>query len=291
MGVIGTMLPDSITNRGVRAYFGSGPTYTYDYEENAYFVAEATNNGTGLLGHKFIGGKESFNGGLKHGGLFATEDGTLDYSPGNVKLDDNSKKIDLGKYLCAVAIFGRVTDDINPRKPAYITNAAAIVAGMLPLVSPVDSLINMRVPGLTIDYRLETKTVDVACGLGLIVAKNEAGLAVIADSPTFACESSDYKRLTTVRIVGKIAEELRAAAKPYIGKGMSAPKRAAFESAIGEVLKANLAGEPIQTITNGSFKVEQSAADRVVGKMKVSVTIVPVFELRQVTFSVNLSAQ
>ena len=291
MGVIGTMLPDSITNRGVRAYFGSAPSYTYDYEENAYFVAEATNNGTGLLGHKFIGGKESFNGGLKHGGFFATEDGTLDYSPGNVKLDDNSKKIDLGKYLCAVAIFGRVTDDINPRKPAYITNAAAIVAGMLPLVSPVDSLINMRVPGLTIDYRLETKTVDVACGLGLIVAKNEAGLAVIADSPTFACESSDYKRLTTVRIVGKIAEELRAAAKPYIGKGMSAPKRAAFESAIGEVLKANMAGEPIQTITNGSFKVEQSAADRVLGKMKVSVTIVPVFELRQVTFSVNLSAQ
>jgi hypothetical protein len=291
IGVVGTTLPSSIASRGLRAYFGEAPTYTYDSEQNAYFITDAGNNGTGLLGHKLIGGNESFNDGLKHGGLFATEDGTMDYNSANLKLDDNGKKIDLGKYLCVVAIFGRVTDDINPRNPSYVANAAPIIAGMLPLVSPVDSLINMRVPGLTIDYRLETKTVDTASGLGLIVAKNENGVALIADSPTFACESSDYKRLTTMRIVAKIAGELRQAARPYIGKGLSATKRASLESAIGEILKANLAGEPIQTITRGLFKVEQSAQDITLGKMKVSVTIVPVFELRQVTFSVSLTAQ
>jgi hypothetical protein len=184
-----------------------------------------------------------------------------------------------------------MNDDINSRRPAYIANAAPIVAGMLPRTSPVDSLINMRVPGVLIDYRLETKTVDVACGLGLVVAKSEAGVAVIADSPTFASPTSDYTRLTTVRIVSKVAEELRQAARPYIGKGLSATKRAALESAIGEVLKANLAGEPVQTVTRASFKIEQTAADRVLGRMKVSVSLTPIFELRQITFSVNLSAQ
>lgn len=291
MGIIGTTLPSSIANRGLRVYFGEVPKYTYDSEQNAYFITESASNGTGLLGHKLIGGQYDFNNGLKHGGLFATEDGTMDYASANLKLDDNGKKVDLGKYLCVVAIFGRVADDINPRNPSYVTNAAGIVAGMLPLANPVDSLINMRIPGLTIDYRLETKTVDIACGLGLIVAKNENGVAFIADSPTFACESSDYTRLTTMRIVSKIAEELRQAARPYIGKGLSATKRAALESAISGVLSANLAGEPVQTITRGAFKVEQSAQDITLGKMKVSVTIVPVFELRQITFSVSLTAQ
>lgn len=290
-GVVGTNVPDSISTRGVRAYFGEAPTYTYDSEQNAYYITESASNGQGLLGHRFVGGKYDFNEGVKHGGFFLTEDGTMDYSTSNLMLDDNGKKIDLGKYLSIVAIFGRMNDDINSRRPAYIANAAPIVAGMLPRTNPVDSLINMRVPGLLIDYRLETKTVDVACGLGLVVAKSEAGIPVIADSPTFASPTSDYTRLTTVRIVSKIAEELRQAARPYIGKGLSATKRAALESAIGEVLKANLAGEPIQTVTRASFKIEQTAADRVLGRMKVSVSLTPIFELRQITFSVNLSAQ
>lgn len=290
-GVVGTSLPESMSTRGVRAYFGTAPVYSYDAEQNAYFITESANDGTGLLGHRFVGGKFGFNEGVKHGGFFLTDDGTMDYSTSNLILDDNGKKVDLGKYLSVVAVFGRMNDDINSRRPAYVANAAPIVAGMLPRTSPVDSLINMRIPGLLIDYRLETKTVDVACGLGLVVAKSEAGNAVVADSPTFASPTSDYTRLTTVRIVNKIAEELRIAARPYIGKGLSATKRAALESAIGEVLKANLAGEPLQTVTSASFKVEQTAADRVLGKMKVSVTLTPVFELRQITFSVNLSAQ
>ena len=290
-GVVGTTLPDSITARGIRAYFGYGPTYAYDRETNSYFIIGNSNDGIGLLGNKFVGGRSDFNSGLKHGGFFATLDGTLDYTPGNVLLDANDKKIDLGKYLSVVAVFGRATDDINPRGPSYLLNAATVYAGMLPQISPVDSLINMTIPGLIIDYRLETKTVDAACGLGLVVAKNEVGIPVIADSPTFASPTSDYTRLTTVRIVNKIAEELRGAARPYIGKGLSAPKRAALESALGEVIKANIAGEPIQTITGGSFKIEQTAQDRVLGKMKVYVVLTPVFELRQITFSVNLSAQ
>jgi hypothetical protein len=289
-GVIGTTIPASLSARGIRAYFGSAPTYNYNRETNSYFIVSAEDDGAGLLGDKFVGGRSTFNGGLKHGGFFLTSDGTMDYAIGNLLTDDGGKKVDLGKYLSVVAIFGRVVDDINPRNPAYVTNAAGIYAGMLPQVAPADSLINATLPGLLIDYRLETKTVDAAAGLGLVVAKNEVGVAIIADSPTFASPTSDYTRLTTVRIVNKIAEELRGAARPYIGKGLSAPRRAALESALGEVIKANIAGEPTQTITNGSFKIEQSAQDRVLGKMKVYVTLTPVFELRQVTFNVNLSA-
>ena len=289
-GLIGTTIPEGLNPRAIKAYYGTAPTYAYDQDTNAYYVTE---DGTGLLGHKFVGGKIDFNGGLKHGGMFLTKDGTLDYSGNNLTLDENSKKVDLGKYISVVSIFGRTLNEINPRRPSYVLNAATMVAGLLPNISVANSLINERVPNLTVDYRIETKVVDAACGLGLVVAKSEPnnGAALIADSPTFASPTSDYTRLTTVRIISKICDELRAAARPYIGKGLSAPTRASLEAALGEVIKANIAGEPVQTITNGSFTIVQSAADRVLGKMRVNLRLTPVFELRQITFSVNLSAQ
>ena len=289
-GVIGTRLPGSISARGIREYFGKAPTYAYDRESGTYFITDESNNGTGLLGHKFIGGKYAFNDGVKRGGLFLTEDRSLDYSTANMVLDGNSKKIDLGKYLSVVALFGTTADDVNTRSPAYITNAATIVAGMLPNLSVIDSLINRQVPGLFVPYRLETKTVDVACGLGLTLAKVENGVPSIADSPTFASPTSDYTRLTTVRIVAKIAEELRNTARPFLGKGLSAIKRNALEAAIGEVLKRNLGDATgVQVITAGRFKLMQTAEERVLGKVRVDLTLTPVFELRQITFSVNLS--
>lgn len=289
-GVVATSLPTGVSARQIRVYFGSGPVYTLNPEDGTYFIAESEDNGTGLLGHKFVGGKHDFNGGAKHGGFFLTADGSVDYVDSNIVTDDNGKKVDLGKYLTVVAAFGRMTDDINTRRPSYLGSAAPVVCGMLPNVSPIDSLINMTIPGVTIDYRLELKTVDVACGLGLVVAKSENGVPVIADSPTFASPTSDYTRLTTVRIVNRLAEELRTTARPFIGKGLPATKRAALEAALGEVLKRNLAGEPIQTITSGRFEIVQSAQDRVLGKMKIKLTITPVFELRQITFSVSLSS-
>lgn len=291
-GVIGTRIPDGVNPRAIRLYYGSAPEYSFNQEDGTYFIASSADNGIGLLGHRFVGGTDSFNSGLKHGGFFATADGTLDYeTQDNVLTDENGKKVDLGKYISVISAFGRLIDDVNVRRPSYLANAAGVVAGMLPRTPVADSLINRQIPGLAIDYRLESKMVDVACGLGLVLAKNEGGAPLLADSPTFASPTSDFTRLTSMRIVAKIAQELRNAARPYIGKGLSAPKRAALESAIGEVLKLNLGQEGEQTITSGNFKIEQTAADRVLGKMKVKVTLTPVFELRQITFSVNLSAQ
>jgi hypothetical protein len=289
-GVIGTTIPEGLNPRAIRAYYGKAPTYVFDGEENAYYVTE---DGNGLLGHKFVGGRSDFNNGLKHGGLFLTKDGLIDYAEVNLVLDENNRKVDLGKYISVVAFFGRTTDDLNPRRPNYILNAATMVAGLLPNISVANSLINEKLPQLTIDYRVETKVVDAGCGLGLVLAKSEPNgtTASIADSPTFASPTSDYTRLTTVRIISRLVDQLRTATRPFVGKGLSAPMRAALESAIGEVLKDNISGEPIQTVTSASFKIEQSASDRVLGKMKVKLTITPVFELRQITFSVNLSAQ
>jgi len=290
-GLVPCKVPGGTSPRVIRSYFGKAPTYSLDVETGTYYVASTEDNGTGLLGHKFVGGHSDFNNGLKHGGFFATADKAIDYSsPGNLLYDTNGKKIDLGKYISVVSIFGAIADTINPRRPSYLANAAAMVAGAFVNTPAPDSLINVRLENLAINYRTEAKVLDMGSGLGLVMGRDDNGTAIIVDSPTFASPTSDYTRLTSIRIVAKIAKELRDAARPFIGKGLSAPKRNALEASLSEVFKANLAGEPIQTITRGTFSIEQSAADRVLGKMTVKVSITPVFELRQIVFSVNLSA-
>jgi len=290
-GLVPCKLPGGTSPRVIRSYFGKAPTYSLDVESGTYYIASSEDNGMGLLGHKFVGGHSDFNGGLKHGGFFATADKSIDYlSPGNLLYDTNGKKIDLGKFISVVSIFGAIADTINPRRPSYLGNAAAMVAGSFINTPAPDSLINVRLPALAINYRTEAKVLDMGSGLGLVMGRDDNGSAIIVDSPTFASPTSDYTRLTSIRIVSKIAKELRDAARPFIGKGLSAPKRNALEASLSEVFKANLAGEPVQTITRGTFTIEQSAADRVVGKMTVKVSITPVFELRQIVFSVNLSA-
>jgi hypothetical protein len=290
-GLVPCKVPGGTSPRVIRSYFGKAPTYSLDVESGTYYIASSEDNGMGLLGHKFVGGHSDFNGGLKHGGFFATADKSIDYlSPGNLLYDTNGKKIDLGKFISVVSIFGAIADTINPRRPSYLGNAAAMVAGSFINTPAPDSLINVRLPALAINYRTEAKVLDMGSGLGLVMGRDDNGSAIIVDSPTFASPTSDYTRLTSIRIVSKIAKELRDAARPFIGKGLSAPKRNALEASLSEVFKANLAGEPVQTITRGTFTIEQSAADRVVGKMTVKVSITPVFELRQIVFSVNLSA-
>ena len=290
-GLVPCKVPGGTSPRVIRSYFGKAPTYSLDVETGTSYIASTEDNGTGLLGHKFVGGHSDFNNGLKHGGFFATTDKAIDYSsPGNLLYDANGKKIDLGKYISVVSIFGAIADTINPRRPSYLANAAAMVAGAFVNTPAPDSLINVRLENLAINYRTEAKVLDMGSGLGLVMGRDDNGTAIIVDSPTFASPTSDYTRLTSIRIVAKIAKELRDAARPFIGKGLSAPKRNALEASLSEVFKANIAGEPVQTITRGTFTIEQSAADRVLGKMTVKVSITPVFELRQIVFSVNLSA-
>ena len=290
-GLVPCKLPGGTSPRVIRSYFGKAPTYSLDVETGTYYIASSEENGTGLLGHKFVGGHSDFNNGLKHGGFFATADKSIDYlSPGNLLYDANGKKIDLGKFISVVSVFGAIADTINPRRPSYLGNAAAMVAGSFINTPAPDSLINVKLPNLSINYRTEAKVLDMGSGLGLVMGRDDNGNAIIVDSPTFASPTSDYTRLTSIRIVAKIAKELRDAARPFIGKGLSAPKRNALEASLSEVFKANLAGEPVQTITRGTFTIEQSPADRVLGKMTVKVSITPVFELRQIVFSVNLSA-
>jgi len=103
-GVIGVRPPQSFTAFGISQWIGRLPTLT---TSGSNTIVSA--NGTGLLGNKFMAGREADDtlpaltinsvAGLAEGGFIATDDGFLD---GTQLTDRNEALIDIGAYLSVV---------------------------------------------------------------------------------------------------------------------------------------------------------------------------------------------
>lgn len=290
-GVIGTQTPRSLSPRGIRQFFGCLPTYTYDPGTEEYVVAAAGDNGVGILGHKLIGGKYGYRFNLKNGGLPLTSDRFFDTSnsTSNLVKDENGVVVDLGKYISVVAAFGHLRNEYQDRAAGYLTNLANVYGGLITSLPVNVSPTAQAMPGTAMRYFMPSSVADEAAGARIVVMINDEGSPVIADAPTFALLDSDYTRLTTMRVVAKIVEEIRQASKPYFGKGMGTSKRLSHETAVQGVLQKNMDTEN-QNITAGTFIISQTRGQRVQGKMDLDLKLTPVFELRQINLKVGLSA-
>jgi hypothetical protein len=111
---------------------------------------------------------------------------------------------------------------------------------------------------------------------------------VVADAPTAARPDSDYRRLTTIRIVKAVIDAVRAVAEPYLGEAITGARLAALETALDQVLVKMMKAEFIQRF---DVAVSSTPSEQIQGKANVELVLVPAFELRQITVSVALSAQ
>lgn len=285
-GVIGTSTPSSLSPRGIRNFFGRLPTYTYDPGLETDVVKSSGDDGTGLLGHKLVGGKFGFNSNIKNGGIMLTDGGY--FNSGSIVEDANGVDVDLGKYISVVAAFGHLRNEFNDRTGGYLTNLANVYGGLITDTPENESTTAQRMPAVQMRYYMPGAIADAAAGSRLITLINDEGTPTIADGPTFALLTSDYTRLTTMRIVAKVVEEVRLASRPFLGKGMSTGRRLAHETSLQSIIQKNVAED--ETITAGNFTISQTRAQRVEGKMDLELVLTPVFELRQILLSVALSA-
>jgi hypothetical protein len=292
-GVIGTSLPKSLTPRGILQFFGKLPTYTYDNGTESYVIDSSEDDGTGLLGHKLVGGRNGYNFDAKGGGLPLTRDEFFDTSnsEANIVKDTNNKVVDLGKYLSAVAAFGHLRNEFNSSAGGYLANLANVYAGMLAALPLTSSPTSKPVPSARLRYLLPGNVADAAAGARLIVVKTEGNDSVpeIADAPTFALENSDYTRVATMRIVAKIIEDLRTAYKVYQGEVLQGVKRQSLDTAFQGVL-ANAQNEQ-NIINGGSYTLSQTRAEATKGIMQMKLQLRVPTEQRQLIVSVSLSPE
>jgi hypothetical protein len=105
------------------------------------------------------------------------------------------------------------------------------------------------------------------------------------DGITFAADSSDYSRLSSLRIIFDAVKLVRTIAQNYVGEGMSLQMRNAFETQLSSALRSM---QQVGAVMSSDFRVQYSPADN---KAYVDLAITPAFELREVIVSVSVNMQ
>lgn len=282
-GVIGVQAPASASITDRARWAGKAPTWTYNTATGEYTVASSSDDGTGLLGNKFMAGKASHRSGIYGGGFIATEDKFMD--SGTEIVDSNDFPVDLGKYLVVAADYPLLRNEFNSL--GYIASFAASYGGFYSNMAPSSAPTNKKVSNAQIVYRQNLANLDALAGAGYTVLRNKPQGLVIADAPMATMPNSDWRRLSTVRIVKAVVDGVREAVEPFLGESLSQGKKGALQLAIEKVL---LNAKTIGILNDyRPFEIIQTPQMAVAGRADVDLTLVPAFELRQIDLTVSVS--
>lgn len=284
-GVIGCLPPDANTLRDKALWYGKKPTYTLNPTTGAYYIASAGDNGSGLLGNKFLAGMASHRSGVFGGGMILTDGEFMD---GTEQVDTNNVAVDLGKYISVVA------DTAFLRNPwytaGYLGTLAPTYAGFYANMNVLSSPTNKSVPtGINIVYKLRGGTVDDLAGTGYVALLRKDLGVVWADAPMATLPNSDWNRLSTVRKVKDVIDGVRAVADPYLGETLSPAAKQALQTAIENVLQLGkkqgylIAYRPVQII--------QTPDMAIVGQAQCPLVLQIAPELRELQLPISLSKQ
>jgi len=279
-GVIGVLPPasESVVDRA--RWLGRAPTWSLNTSTGVYSVLA---NGNGLLGNKFMVGRTDWRSGVFGGGLIAMTGNYLD--DGDEVIDSNDIPVDLGKYISVVVDYPLLKNSFNSL--GYIASFAASYGGFYSNMPVTSAPTNKKVSGAQIVYRQKLGNLDALAGAGYVVLRNKPQGLVVGDAPTATMPNSDWRRLSTVRIVKSVVDGVREAVDPFLGESLSQGKKAALQQAIEKVLlNAKKAG----VLTDyRPFEIIQTPDMAVAGRADVALVLVPAFELRQVNVTVSVS--
>jgi hypothetical protein len=292
-GVVGVKPPKSFALKDVSNWIGELPVAEED--ANGNLVIGVGDNGTGLLGNKFMSGRradasgtgtpgltiDSING-LYNGGFIATDDGWLD----GVQLkDDNDRLVDLGKYISIVAA-QPILSNPSSSQP-YVASGASTYGGMYSVLPADSAPTNKQLKNIRLPFRVSVSKLDLLAGQRYVMFHAKTRGIVVSDAPTASRPESDYQRLSTMRQVKAAVDAIRRVAEPFLGESLTSAKIAALDTAIDGVLK-NLVRDGV--LVRYDSQVTSTPAQRVLGQATCELVLVPAFELRQLNVVVSLAA-
>jgi hypothetical protein len=290
LGFIGVKPPLSFGLQDIAKWVGTSPITTTDLTNG---IVSVTTNGTGLLGNKWHAGRKNVPGGLPGhtiGGIVGLSGGgyigTLTkWSDSEHQKDRNNRLIDIGKYI-SVAV-SPVIYSTSFQANAYVATSASGYGGFVSGLAAASAPTNKVMPGIRLVYRVKNSFLDDLAGLGFVSLQGKPKGIVVADAPTASRVVSDYRRLTTMRIVKATIDAIRGAGDPFLGEPITGARLAALETALDQTLSRLQKSGILQRF---EFSVLSTASQRVQGKATVELKLVPAFELRQITVNVSLAA-
>ena len=292
-GVIGVLPPNSFHPREVSTWIGRLPTLVTN--ANDVSVVDNGGNGTGLLGNKFLSGRIADVGtgiiaytidgvaGRADGGFIGTDDGYMD---GTELKDRNDALVDIGKYLSVVGAYPILAN--QSRTGSYVATGAPGYAGFYSTLQASSAPTNKLMPAVQLPFRIAVSKLDDLAGQRYVMYQAKTKGIVVADAPTAARPDSDYQRLTTFHIVKETIDVVRQVGDPYIGEANTAIRRQALQTAIETALGRLQQQGSLQRY---DVLVDATAQQQVQGNADIFLTLVPAFELRQITIILSLAAQ
>ena len=283
IGTVGTLPPISFSPKDVANWIGNLPDYTVRDNGTSY-IASASDDGSGLLGNKFMGGAAGYRSGDSEGGFIATDSGNL---AGAELLDQNNEVIDIGKYISVVPSYVRLANQWTSNANGYIANGAPVYGGFVMTLESKSAPTNKVLDSARAVHLLNNTTLNQLAGAKYTMLALKPKGTVVVDAPTAARQSSDYNRLSTVRIVKDTIDVVRGVADPFVGEANTAQRRGALETAVDAALGTLQRDGFLQRY---DLTVSSTPQQQVEGDATIELRLVPAFELRQITIVLSLSA-
>ncbi len=284
LGTIGVRPPASLSLSAISLWIGKSPTYTTRSDGSRY-IRQLGDNGSGLLGNKFKAGTYAFRAGEAYGGFMLTDGEFLD---GTETEDVNGYPEDLGKYLSISSAYIRLFNAFDTTGRGYVTTAAPTYLGFASALDEQTAPTNKVIRGLQRVFGISARQVDALAGAGYVHIYEKPKGMTVSDAPTGARPQSDYRRLTTMRIVKRVVGTIRTASDPFLGNSFDTARKAALNTAITQGLDKLVTGGYIQRYV---VDIRQTARQMVIGEAEVELILVPAWELRRITLSIALAPQ
>jgi hypothetical protein len=285
LGVVGVRPPADLSRASITSWVGKLPSYTTS-NSGVQTINSILDNGTGILGNKFKAGQWGFRAGSPaYGGFILTDSEFID---GSEQTDQNGEYIDLGRYLSVVAAYLRFFNPIDTSGWGYAATAAPTYMGYVSTLDEKDSPTNQILRGAQPIFTISPRLVDRITQVGYVYVFEKPKGLVVSDAPTGARPLSDFRRLTTMRIVKRVIDVFRAQADPFIGKSSNSATKAALDTAVTRGLDRLVSGG---YITRYELSVRQTALQRVIGDATAELVIVPAWELRRIRLLLSLKPE
>ncbi len=198
-----------------------------------------------------------------------------------------SPNVDIGRYISVVMAWPILFTPVDATGFGYIATGAPVYGGFVSQLAPQSAPTNKVIPGIASAFRLSKSRMDDLVSVHYVVFTPRERGTICVDAPTAATVTSDYQRLTTVRIVTETVKRLREVLNPFLGEGITTPQLNAMQTTTDRVLTDAIKDGLLQ---RAEASVSASAVERVQGKANLDLLLVPAFELRQIYITVSLSA-
>ena len=208
-------------------------------------------------------------------------------------VDTQGNKMDIGWYTSVVV--GPEPVMVSETLGTYYGSPAIAYAALNGLLKPQSAPTNKALNGVKgMKFKFSNKQMNELVGNRYVVfkLKNEGtstatSIPYVVDGCTAGAPKSDYARITTVKVVTDVVDQIREVADPFIGEPNTIEQRNALSALISKRLSYLVDKGEIQYY---EFEINATIQQVQLGECSIALTLVCPQELRKITTVVALRA-